>query len=207
MDGVLVDGEPLHFRAVNSLLGEEGLSVSLERYKPYMGTKTGWSDMMRDHDLSRSRAYYSARYREIVLDIYKRDSVAMPGAVELVRSLREAGVATAVASSSIEPWVLACFETIGLADAFDSITTGSDVSEGKPDPEVYLSAAKRLGARPESCLAFEDAPAGIESAHRAGMICWAVRTDYTKELELPHPEREFDSLTEVTVAEIAGVLI
>ena len=87
MDGVLVDGEPLHFAAVNRVLGEEGRSISLEAYKPYMGTKTGWSDMIADFNLPKSREHYSERYREIILDSYRQKSAPLPGAVELVRGL------------------------------------------------------------------------------------------------------------------------
>ena len=92
MDGVLVDGEPLHFRAVNELLAEEGLSISLEAYKPYMGTKTGWRDMARDLGLRRPLDEYAAVYREIILAKYRLEAEPLPGAVELVRALERAGV-------------------------------------------------------------------------------------------------------------------
>lgn len=202
MDGVLVDGEPLHFATVNELLGEEGHAISLEAYKPYMGTKTGWSDMLRDFRLPREEAYYSARYKDLVLHRYRECAEPLPGAVELVRELRLSGVPLAVASSSILPWVEACLDRIGLLGQFDRIISGSDVREGKPSPEIYLLAADRLGAEPRRCLAFEDAPAGIESAKAAGMECWAVRTEYTQGLELPNPHREFASLSEVSAADI-----
>ncbi len=205
MDGVLVDGEPLHFRGVNELLAEEGKSISLDAYKPYMGTKTGWSDMIRDFGLPRPYAYYSARYREMMERRYRDASSSLPGAVALVRALAKAGVPLAVASSSIEPWVFACLERIGLRTAFNQIVTGSDVEQGKPDPEIYLLAARRLGLPPRACLALEDAPAGIESAHAAGMECWAIRTEYTRGLPLPSPEREFDSLEELSVRDIVEV--
>jgi len=202
MDGVLVDGEPLHFATVNQLLGEEGHAISLEAYKPYMGTKTGWSDMLRDFRLPRAAEYYSARYKDLVLERYRQQAEALPGAVDLVTSLRRAGVPLAVASSSILPWVEACLDRIGLLGQFDRIISGSDVSEGKPSPEIYLLAARRLGTDPARCLAFEDAPAGIESAKAAGMECWAVRTEYTQGLVLPGPHREFDSLEQVSADEI-----
>ena len=202
MDGVLVDGEPLHFATVNELLGEEGHSISLEAYKPYMGTKTGWSDMLRDYRLPRPAEHYSARYRELVLARYRQQAEPLPGAVALVTELRRAGMPLAVASSSILPWVEACLERIGLLGHFDRIISGSDVSEGKPSPEIYLLAADRIGAAPQDCLAFEDAPAGIESAKAAGMECWAVRTEYTRDLVLPGPHREFDSLEQVSVDDI-----
>jgi beta-phosphoglucomutase len=205
MDGVLVDGEPLHFEAVNELLAEEGLSITLDAYKPYMGTKTGWADMMRDHGLSRPREEYSARYRELILKRYRERSEPLPGAVELVRSLRAGGQRLAVASSSIEPWVEACLARIGLRSHFEILVTGSDVERGKPEPDIYLLAAERLGVDPARCLAFEDAPAGIESARRAGMTVWAVRTEYTRGLALPHPHREFDSLCDVELDAILGV--
>jgi HAD superfamily hydrolase (TIGR01509 family) len=205
MDGVLVDGEPLHFEAVNELLGEEGLSISLDAYKPYMGTKTGWADMMRDYGLSRPQEEYSARYREIILRRYRERSAPLPGATELVRALHAGGQRLAVASSSIEPWVEACLGRIGLRRHFELLVTGSDVERGKPAPDIYLMAADRLGVDPSACLAFEDAPAGIESARRAGMTVWAVRTEYTRGLVLPGPHREFESLREVELDAILGV--
>ncbi len=205
MDGVLVDGEPLHFQAVNTLLAEEGRSISLEQYKPYMGTKTGWSDMIQDFGLGRPRSHYSERYHAIVLEQYRQKSTAAPGAVALVRGIRAAGMPIAVASSSVRPWVEACLERIRLLDAFDVIVSGSDVEQGKPDPAIYVETAARLGVDPARCLAIEDAPAGIESAKRAGMTCWAVRTEYTRGLELPGPHREVQSLEEIAFADILGV--
>ncbi|MGH2632867.1 MAG: HAD family hydrolase [Tepidiformaceae bacterium] len=205
MDGVLVDGEPLHFQGVNELLGEEGHAISLEAYKPYMGTKTGWSDMIRDFGLPKPHEYYSARYREMMERRYRERSVALPGAVALVRQLKSIGLPLAVASSSIRPWVDACLERIGLVGQFDQVVTGSEVTSGKPDPEIYLLTASRLGLPPAQCLAIEDAPAGIESAHAAGMRCWAIRTEYTRGLPLPSPDREFETLEDVSVADIAGV--
>jgi HAD superfamily hydrolase (TIGR01509 family) len=205
MDGVLVDGEPLHFEAVNELMSEEGRSITLDAYKPYMGTKAGWTEMIRDFGLTRSRDEYSIRYRELILARYRERSVALPGATELVRGLRHHGQPMAVASSSIQPWVEACLDRIGLRRDFDVLITGSDVVNGKPDPEIYELAARRLEVSPRDCLAFEDAPAGIESAKAAGMTVWAVRTEYTRGLALPGPHREFDSLTEVELDAIVGV--
>ena len=205
MDGVLVDGEPLHFATVNELLGREGKSISLEQYKPYMGTKTGWADMIEDFQLSQPREHYSTIYRALVIARYQRDAVALPGALSVVTALRMSGQRVALASSSILPWVEACLQKIGLANAFETLITGSEVEHGKPDPEIYLLAAERLGVDPAACLAFEDAPAGIESAKRAGMTVWAVRTEYTRGLALPGPHREFESLADVDITDIVGV--
>ena len=205
MDGVLVDGEPLHFAAVNRLLGEEGKTISLEAYKPYMGTKTGWQEMIAAFALSQPMEHYSRRYREMILQSYRDHSEALPGAVEVVRAIQHAGIPLAVASSSILPWVEACLTKLGLLDAFNVVVSGSDVAAGKPAPDIYLAAAERLSVAARECLAFEDAPAGIESAHAAGMTCWAVRTEYTRGLALPGPEREFESLLDVDLRDVIGV--
>ncbi len=205
MDGVLVDGEPLHFEAVNDLLREEGRSMSFEEYRPHMGTKYGWTEMIREFGLSRPHSYYTTRFKAEMVERYRERSEPLPGAVELVGALRAEGVPLAIASSSILPWVEACLGRIGLLDSFDQFVTGSDVERGKPAPDVYLLAARRLGLAPETCLAIEDAPAGILAAKAAGMVCWAVRTEYTRGLSLPGPDRDLESLLDISPHDIIGV--
>lgn len=205
MDGVLVDGEPLHFRALNQLLAEDGFEMTLEEYKPYMGTKAGWQEFVADLGLPHPPEHYRVRYGDVVLAQYREQSRPLPGAVELVRALRRAGMPLGLCSSSVRAWVDACLQAIGLDGQFDAITTGDEVERGKPAPDIYLETARRLGVAPGRCLAIEDAPAGIESARAAGMTCWAVRTEYTRGLELPGPDRVFDSLDQVDLADILGV--
>lgn len=204
MDGVLVDGEPLHFEAVNRLLGEEGRSISLEQYKPYMGTKSGWKELIADFGLERPYEEYSRRYTPMLIDLYRERSVALPGVRETISALK-GRVPLAVCSSSILPWVEASLAKIGLLEHFDEIITGSEVREGKPAPDIYLLAASRVGVEPAKALAIEDAPAGIQSATAAGMTVWAVRTEYTRSLELPPCERVMESLHEFDVESVAGV--
>ncbi len=205
MDGVLVDGEPLHYAAVSALLAEDGVVFPLECYKTYMGTKAGWTEFVETLSLPHPADHYRGPYNERVLASYRDVTEPLPGAMALVAALSRAGLPLAVASSSRRSWVAACLGRIGLADAFDVVVTGDDIEQGKPDPEIYWLAAELLGVSPERCLAIEDAPAGIESAHAAGMTCWAVRTDYTRDLALPNPERTVESLTEIELADIAAV--
>jgi HAD superfamily hydrolase (TIGR01509 family) len=207
MDGVLVDGEPLHFRAINQLLEPDGVSLTLEQYLPYLGTKAGWREFVADLGLAREPGSYETDYNGLILAAYERESTPLPGAVELVQSLRDAGMPLAIASSSARPWVDACLRGIGLDGAFTAVVTGSDIVHGKPDPEIYLRAAEALGLDPARCLAFEDAPAGIASARAAGMTCWAVLTPYTRRLALPSPDRVFESLVDVDPADILGVCV
>ena len=194
MDGVLVDGEPLHFRAVNELLAAEGRELTLEQYKPYMGTKAGWTEFIADFGLRHGLEHYVPRYEELILAQYRGELTALPGALAAVTTARASGCSIGLASSSARPWVEACLERIGLANAFNMVVTGTDIINGKPHPEIYLEAATGLGADPRHCLAIEDAPAGIASARAAGMTCWAVLTEYTRELDLGSPDRVLESL-------------
>jgi len=205
MDGVLVDGEPLHFRALNQLLAEEGRSISLEQYRPYMGTKAGWAEFIADFGLRHARDHYAPRYHELILAQYRSELEPLPGAIEAVRAARASGARVGLASSSAREWVEACLERIGLDSAFDAIVTGSDIVDGKPSPEIYLAAARRLAVDPARSLAIEDAPAGIAAALDAGMTCWAVLTEYTRGLDLGRPHRVLGSLAELRPADFREV--
>ena len=101
----------------------------------------------------------------------------MPGAAEVVESLRADGRLLALATSSLAGFAARALDGLGLAGAFDAAVTGDEVGAGKPDPEIYALAASRLGVEPAACVAIEDTPAGVAAATAAGMTCIAV----------PHP--------------------
>lgn len=205
MDGVLVDGEPIYYGAACSVLAEDGITFPLEKYKRYMGTKSGWTEFVEDLGLPRPASYYRERSNKLIADGYDSVDTPQPGVVDLVRGLRQLGLPLAVASSSRREWVAICLDRLGIADAFDVVVSGDDITHGKPAPDIYLRAAGMLSVPPRNCLAIEDAPAGIKAARAAGMTCWAVRTDYTHGLPLPNPERTFESLLEVDLADIADI--
>jgi HAD superfamily hydrolase (TIGR01509 family) len=201
MDGVLVDGEPLHFRALNELLAAEGRAITLDEYRPYMGTKAGWAEFVADFGLRHTKEHYAPLYHELVLRQYQAELDALPGALEAVRLARLGAGRIALASSSERSWVDTCLARIGLWGAFDAVVTGTDIQHGKPAPDIYLLSAERLAVDPVRCLAIEDAPAGIASAKAAGMTCWAVRTEYTHGLDLGAPDRVLPSLEALTAAD------
>jgi beta-phosphoglucomutase len=102
----------------------------------------------------------------------------MKGLKVLIQQLRESGVAMALATSAPELNVIHTLNELGLADAFPVIVRGDQVPRGKPAPDVFLEAARRLDVDPQQCLVFEDAPMGIEAAHAAGMQVVALTTSF-----------------------------
>jgi HAD superfamily hydrolase (TIGR01509 family) len=200
MDGVLLDSEPLHHVVLNEVLAREGKSLSFEEYRPYIGTtlEYTWSDLIRRYHLAGPVEDYILRYDEGILESYRRHSVIAPGVRRLLDLLTERGIRRAVASSSRTSWVESALETLGIRRDFELLVTGDMVTHSKPDPEIYLLAAARLGVGPRRCLAVEDSPKGVASARAAGMTVVGVRTPYTAHLPLDGAATVVDSLEELT---------
>lgn len=202
MDGVLVDGEPLHYEIVRRLLADEGVEFSLADYQRYLGTtlEHTWGDLRVRYGLRRSYDWYAAAYDAAVVRSYREDAELLPGASALLERLSEAAVPLALASSSNREWVDAALAALSLERFFTATVAGDEVSQGKPSPEIYLRAAERLGASPRECMAVEDAPAGIAAACAAGMAVVAVRTPMTANLPLAEAAWVIDSLLDFDTA-------
>jgi len=182
LDGVLVDSEPLHHHAANAVLVEDGHPpLSLAEYTRYLGLtdEDMWRDLRTMRDLGRPHEHYLRRFDSLVLAQYRRHATAAPGAVDLLDWLTACGLPLAVASSSRAQWVKTCLHAIGLLPYFDRVVAGDMVARAKPDPEIYLLAARQLRAQPARCVVFEDSPPGVTAASRAGMYTIAVCTAYT----------------------------
>ena len=104
----------------------------------------------------------------------------LPGAKELILELKGRGVRLAVASSSPSSRVPKVLSAMGLLEHFDAYVTGDEISRPKPDPEIFLLTAKRLGVSPSECVVFEDSQPGVEGAVAAGMRCVAVPNEHTQ---------------------------
>ncbi len=115
----------------------------------------------------------------MAIEKYRHEVPYKPGAEELLRHLRGKGIGIAIATSNSRQLVEAVAESLGISRYTDEIVTACEVEHGKPAPDVYLEAASRLGARPESCLVFEDVPMGILAGKNAGMRVCAVEDDFS----------------------------
>jgi HAD superfamily hydrolase (TIGR01509 family) len=177
MDGVLIDSEPLWRIAETRAMNAIGVPMVEEDGYLTMGLRT-------DEVVE----YWYARYpwetpskREVeaaivgnVIALVQERGDAMPGAVEAVRSIREAGYKVGLASSSAMDIIHAVLARIGLQDDFEVVQSAEHEPYGKPHPAVYIECARRLEVAPENCLAIEDSPAGTLAAKAAKMTCIAI---------------------------------
>jgi beta-phosphoglucomutase len=96
----------------------------------------------------------------------------LPGSVKFIKEVRSANIRTAIGSASKNtPMIL---ERVGIKDLFDAVADGNNISKAKPDPEVFLKAAEMVSVKPEECVVFEDAVAGVQAGLNAGMMCIGI---------------------------------
>lgn len=177
-DGVVVDSSAHHERSWEILAGRHGLSLPPDHFKRGFGKKNnviipdlGWAAEAREVDA------IAHEKEEIYRELVRLHGIEpLPGVRELLAELYAAKMPTAIASSTERANLDLLLDIMDLRRFFAAIVSGDDVTHGKPDPSVFLMAAKSLGAHPGGCVVIEDALVGIEAAKRAGMYVLAVAT-------------------------------
>lgn len=208
LDGVLVDSEPVHFRAAQRLVAPE--RISEEDYARFTGLAIEpFMEWVREHyGLADSVAELKRHYASLVTaELRSGEIEPLGGARELIAAAREAGWAVGLASQSIAEWVHATLDGCRLAGAFDVAISGDDVERGKPEPDIFLLAAERLGVAPAACVAIEDSPAGVRSASAAGMFVVQSRQASTAAPPQPGARLVVTSLRELDPAALGARLL
>lgn len=206
MDGVLVDSYDAHFKSWVRLYGELGLPYTEAAFAADFGRTS--RDILRrtlPGDLTDDRVRELDSLKEAYYrDILRADFTPMDGAVELLNALAAAGLQLAVGSSGPPENVALVIDKLG-ATHFAAAVTGADVTRGKPDPQVFLIAAERLGVPPASCAVVEDAVHGVEAANRAGMTSIALTGTTTRD-DLSAANLVVDSLRDLTPDAIRALI-
>jgi beta-phosphoglucomutase family hydrolase len=203
-DGVIINSAAQHEVSWDRLAKECGKTLPEDHFKRGFGMKNeviipellGWATMPVEIRILSLRK--EAIYREVVRE---QGMTALPGVEPWLRTLRDKGIACAIASSTHRENIMTTLEVLGLEEFFSAIVTAEDVKRGKPDPEVFLTAAQQIGVEPGDAVVFEDALVGIAAAHAAGMRVVAVATTEPKE-KLAHADWVVDRLEELSVAQL-----
>lgn len=204
VDGVLVDSYAAHFESWKRLGQETGVTLTEEQFAESFGRRSRevirrhWGASPPDAEVARLDRRKEGLFREIL----ERNFPHMDGARELIEALAAEGMRIAVGSSAPKENVQLVLERLGIERLVQAKVTGEDVQRGKPDPQVFLLAAERLGVSPDRCVVIEDAVPGIEAARSAGMKAVALVSTGrdAATLQAASPDRVVHSLRELTAA-------
>jgi HAD superfamily hydrolase (TIGR01509 family) len=216
-NGIIVDDEPVHFELFQRVLSEEGIDLTeADYYERYLGhdDRGAFSTAYREHDraLSRSKlAQLIERKAAYYQEDIKTKMRVFPGIQTLVSNLAKQ-LPLAIASGALRNEIEIILSTIGLFTHFRAIVSAEDVTRGKPEPEIFLTALDRLNAAldssdpisPGECLVIEDSREGIRGARRAGMKCLAVTNSHPAKL-LDGADSILDSLEGITQKQLEAI--
>jgi HAD superfamily hydrolase (TIGR01509 family) len=191
MDGVIVDSEPRHERAFHAVLEEIGYTGKHAlQFADYVGRtdRVLWEDFVEAHQPPQSLEALLAMKRQRVLEIIRSEQPLFAGLPELVEALA-AMVPLALASGSERPIVEEVLSWRDLRRSFKVTVSGSDITKGKPEPDIFLKAAGLLGVEPADCVVIEDSRPGVAAARAAGMRVVAITNT--------HPAAELNDSTRV----------
>ena len=209
LDGLIIDSETPDVLAWQAVYARYGLSFPVDSWLLNIGRTDGPFDAYEPFRRPGSPATPEAvaaiwrEHHDRLIDEYFKP---LPGVVPLLGSLRRRGLRTAVASSSRRSWIRRVLTGLDLDVQFDAEAGGDEVPRAKPAPDVYLLAARRLGAPPEACAALEDSMNGVLAAKAAGMACIAVPSALTRAMDFSAADLVVSSLEEVSVETIVGLV-
>ena len=181
LDGVLIDTADTHLRSWRDMAAEEGLRIDNEMFMASFGRQNNdairmlFGDQLSAADISRIGERKEAIYRDMV----RGRMPVIDGAIDLVHACAAAGFRMAIGSSTHPQNIDLAVEELKIGDYILAAVSGHDVSRGKPDPQVFLMAAERIGLAPRQCAVIEDAPPGVQAALAGGMTAIGITTGHT----------------------------
>ncbi len=210
LDGVLIDSHDQHQRSWFLLADELGRPITHAQFKESFGMRNerviphvfGWTRPDERERIAELGERKEALYREL---LRSEGLDPLPGVIAFVQSLKAVGIPCVVGSSTSRKNIEVCLAMTGLDAWFgDRFAGAEDVSRGKPDPDVFLEAARRIDRKPERCFVVEDAHVGVEAGRHAGMRVIAVTTTHSAETFTgpATPDVIFPSLEEVSLETI-----
>jgi beta-phosphoglucomutase len=211
VDGTLVDTAELHFQAWDDMARAMGKPFSRADFAATFGRRNPeiihqlFGHKFSDQEI----ADLGERKEELYRAAAARGVELLPGARALLEGLHAAGVKQAIGSSAPRKNLDLILRLTRTERFFEAVVSSEDTQRGKPDPQVFLVAAQKLGVAPLRCLVFEDAVAGVQAAHVGGMKCIAVRfvAHHDEEaLRKAGADRVVDSLEQVSVQDLLNML-
>jgi beta-phosphoglucomutase family hydrolase len=207
MDGVIADTALYHLEAWHEVFQKRGVSFTEDDFRRNFGQRN--DTIIRNilgAGLPPSEIDIIAGEKEEIFRQRVRQKIKpLPGAIELIELLKEHFFSMALASSAPIENIRLIIRSLDINNCFHAIVSGREVKEGKPSPQGFLLAAKKLGVAPENCIVVEDAVAGVTAAKRAGMHCLAVTNTHPR-VSLKEADLIVDTLEAVSVSDLERLL-
>jgi len=195
LDGVIADSYAFHFAAWQEAFARRGIRFSSKQFAQLFGTRNDFivrQVMGNKVSQGEMRALLQEK-EETFRQEAKGKLKAFPQVSALLNTIKKGNFKLGLASSAPKENIDFVLSELNLHGLFDCIVSGQDVAESKPSPEIYLTAAEKLGTAPNDCIVIEDSPAGIKAAKAAGMRCLAVASTHPKK-QLREADKVVESL-------------
>ncbi len=207
MDGLLFNTEQLYPRVLDEVLRRRGKRYTADLVSQMMGRPgpIALQIMIDYHDLKDSIEGLADECEVIFLKILEVDAAMMPGALELLGRVEAAGIPKAIATSSGRKYVDWLLSRFDLTHRFDFFLTAESVKQGKPHPEIYLTAAGQHGVRPDQMVVLEDSQNGLRAAVAAGTKAIAVPGDHSHHHDFTGAQFVANTLRDERIAQLLGL--
>ena len=197
LDGVIIDSGAQHWQSWKTLAAETHVAFTEADFRKTFGQRN--SDIIPHYWQTHNAAeiqQLADRKESLYRELLVRDARPLPGAIELIHTLHDAGWKQSLGSSAPVANIQLILDLLDLRLLLDAIVSGEEAPRGKPAPDIFLAAGRALGLSPANCIIIEDAVAGVMAAQAAGMRCVAV-TNGTPNRELGIADIVVSSLTEI----------
>ena len=209
MDGVIVDTEPVHRFAYFEHFKELGIDVTEEMFTTYTGNSTrNVFQRIKEHfGLDHEVESLIQRKRSIFNDAfdYKEDLTLLEGVEDLIKDLHSNGIQMILASSASKVTIDRVFRRFNLHQYFSHIVSGEDFPKSKPDPAIFLHAAKLSGDSRDQCIVIEDSTNGVKAANAANIFCIGYRSFHSKLQNLETADMIISKFSEIDAAKVRSI--
>ena len=216
MDGVICDTNPYHLKAWEKFAEKHQLNLEGKDLGYYIYGRTNRDALqlfMQDNAFANGNNFtqdqltdLSEEKEALFRDIY-RDHVELTGGLhKFLQELKEAGIPLALASNAPISNIDFILDATNTRSYFDAIVDATQVTKGKPDPQIYLRSAELLNVEPGNCIVMEDSTVGVEAGQKAGMKVVSITTTHTAE-ELSHTDLVISSFSELSINELKNLLL
>jgi beta-phosphoglucomutase family hydrolase len=204
LDGVIVESENTHVEAEKQTLLKYGVQISTEELRRYTGTtaKLMFSELIKKYNLNTTFEEMFSEKEEIFFKLLEEDAKPTKGVVEFLEELKKRNIRLAVGSSSNKKLIDYVLNKLNIRHLFDCVVGAEDIVHSKPNPEIFLKAAAKLGLSPAECLVIEDAELGVEAAKRARMKCVGYKNPNSGDQDLSKADVIVDDFSKINAKEM-----